>query len=101
MSAWSDVGTDARIDPVELIDLGTRLVLLAELSARSSGPVDLPLSRTWATVYTVEEGRVMCAMMCAKEYTDNAEALEAVGLRGWAKLLESVGAERLRLQRAI
>jgi hypothetical protein len=30
MASWSDAGTDARVQPVELIDLGARVVMLSE-----------------------------------------------------------------------
>jgi ketosteroid isomerase-like protein len=77
MASWSDTGTDARIEPVELIDLGTRLVLLSEMAALSSRLGDVPLTRTYAHLYTLEDGKVRTL----REYTDHAEALEAVGLR--------------------
>jgi ketosteroid isomerase-like protein len=76
MASWSDTGTDARIEPVELIDLGTRLVLLSEMAALTSRLGDVPLTRTYAHVYTLEDGRVRTL----REYTDHAEALAAVGL---------------------
>jgi ketosteroid isomerase-like protein len=76
MATWAETGTDARLEPIELIDLGTRVVLLSELSARTSRLAGLPLSRTYAAVWTVEGGKVRSQ----KEYTDHAEALEAVAL---------------------
>jgi ketosteroid isomerase-like protein len=65
------------VEPVELIDLGTRLVLLSYMSARSDRMAGIPLNRTYAHVYTVEDGKVLRQ----DEYADHAEALEAVGLR--------------------
>ena len=77
MESWSDTGTNARIEPAELIDLGTRLVLLSEMAARTSRLGDVPLTRAYAHVYTLEDGKVRTQ----REYTDHAEALEAAGLR--------------------
>jgi ketosteroid isomerase-like protein len=76
-SNWSEVwGPGLRLEPVELIDLGDRVVLLAELPvrARTSG---VPLTTKWASVSTLENGRVIRE----QHYWDHTEALEAVGLR--------------------
>jgi ketosteroid isomerase-like protein len=77
-SALTDVwGTDIRIESLELIDMGDRLVLLfdAPLRARASG---VPLTGKLASVVTLAKGRVIRQ----QDYTDHGEALEAVGLRG-------------------
>jgi ketosteroid isomerase-like protein len=76
MAAWSDTGTEARLAPTELIDLGAHVVSLSELSARTSRLAGAPLTRTYATVWTIEDGKIRSQ----REETDNAEALEAVGL---------------------
>jgi ketosteroid isomerase-like protein len=76
VSTWSDVfGADLRIEPVELIDLGDRIAMLATLPTRgqSSG---IPLTGTIATVSTMKNGRATHV----QAYLDHAEALEAVGL---------------------
>jgi len=74
VSAWSDA-VGFRVEPVELIDLGDRLVLLAELPARgqTSG---VPLSGQIATVSELKDGRAIRV----QAYLDHTEALEAVGL---------------------
>jgi len=77
ISDLSDAGTDVRIEPVELIDLGTRLVLLSESSTRSSGLAGAPLARTYPHVFALEDGKVLRQ----DEYADHADAVEAVGLR--------------------
>jgi ketosteroid isomerase-like protein len=77
VSDWSDVwGADLRVEPVEVIDLGTRVVTLFTVPtrARASG---VPLTGNWAAVATLKNGRVIRDQV----YLDHAEALEAVGLR--------------------
>ena len=68
-------GGEVYVQPVELIDLGERFVILAEapMRAQASG---VPLTEAWALVGTVRDGRVISY----QEYFDHAEALEAVGL---------------------
>ena len=77
MSAWSEVwGAGLRTEPVEMIDLGDRIVLLADLPTTGTAS-GVPVTGKIATVSTVEHGRVIGVDM----YMDHAEALEAVGLR--------------------
>lgn len=77
MSTWSEVfGTDLRMDPVELIDLGDRVVMLADVPARAQAS-GIPVLVTFAAVWVVEKGTVIRL----EGYGDHAEALEAVGLR--------------------
>jgi ketosteroid isomerase-like protein len=63
------------LKPVELIDLGERIVLLAEGSMRALAS-GVPLTEAYAVVLTQKGGRVSQV----QEYFDHAEALEAVGL---------------------
>ena len=76
VSAWSEV-VGVRVEPVELIDLGNRVVMLAELPtlARASG---VPISGKIATVSVLTDGKASRVYT----YLDHAEALEAVGLSG-------------------
>jgi ketosteroid isomerase-like protein len=76
VSVWSDVFADLRVEPVELIDLGDRIVLLAELPGRGQAS-SAPFTGKIATVTVLEEGRAIRVQV----YLDHAEALEAVGLR--------------------
>ena len=77
MSAWSDVwGAGLRTEPVELVDLGDRIVLLADLPTTGTAS-GVPVTGRIATVSTLERGRVIGVDM----YLDHADALEAVGLR--------------------
>ena len=63
------------LKPLELVDLGTRLVVLAEgtMRAQASG---VPLTEAYAVVLTLDGGRVVEV----QEYFDHATALKAVGL---------------------
>jgi ketosteroid isomerase-like protein len=77
LSSWFEVwGADARVEPVELIDLGDRLVLLAAIPTRGRAS-GVPVTQDYAWVFTLKHGKVTHE----QEYFDHAEALEAVGLR--------------------
>jgi ketosteroid isomerase-like protein len=77
VSAWSEVfGADLRVEPVELIDLGDRIVLLAEFPARAQAS-GVPFTGKIATVSVLKDGRAIRV----QTYLDHAEALDAVGLR--------------------
>ena len=69
-------GRENTLKPVELIDLGERIVILAdgEMRAQASG---VPLANAFALVATLEDGR----LGRLQEYYDHAEALEAAGVR--------------------
>jgi ketosteroid isomerase-like protein len=68
-------GGENHLKPLELIDLGKRIVILADgsMRAQTSG---VPLTETFASVATLKDGRVVRT----QEYYDHADALEAVGL---------------------
>jgi ketosteroid isomerase-like protein len=69
-------GGENYLRPVELIDLGDRVVILAEgtMRAQASG---VPLNQSFALVTTLRDGRPLSH----QEYYDHDEALTAVGLR--------------------
>jgi hypothetical protein len=76
VSELSDVwGADMRIESLELIDMGDRLVMLldAPLRAQASG---VRLTSKLASVATLANGRVIHQ----QDYFDHDEALQAVGL---------------------
>jgi ketosteroid isomerase-like protein len=76
-SNWSEVwGAELRLEPVELIDLGDHLVILADLPVRAQAS-GVSLTTKWADVTTLEDGRAVRQ----QHYWDHAEALQAVGLR--------------------
>jgi ketosteroid isomerase-like protein len=69
-------GNDVRLEPTELIDLGDRLVLLADMPMRAQAS-GIPLAQTYAGVSTLKDGRVIRQ----DDFLDPAEALAAVGLQ--------------------
>jgi ketosteroid isomerase-like protein len=69
-------GNDVRLEPTELIDLGDRLVLLADMPMRAQAS-GVPLAEKYAGVMTLRNGRVVRV----DDYLDQGQALEAVGLR--------------------
>ena len=68
-------GSEVRFNPVEVIDMGTHVVLLATapMRAQASG---VPLTEKFAYVMTLENGRVIRL----QEYYDHEEAVEAARL---------------------
>ena len=68
-------GVDVRLEPTELIDLGDRIVLLADMPMRAQAS-GVALAETYAGISTMKDGRVI--RVC--DFLDQAEALEAVGL---------------------
>ena len=77
VSELSDVwGADMRIDSLELIDMGDRLVMLYDVPVRAQAS-GIPLTGKLASVATLANGRVIHQ----QDYFDHDEALEAVGLR--------------------
>jgi hypothetical protein len=63
------------VEPVELIDLGDRIVLLADLPTRAQAS-GVPFTGKIATVTVLKGGKAIRV----QAYFDHAEALEAVGL---------------------
>ncbi len=70
-------GTGVRLEPTELIDLGDRFVLLADMPMRAQAS-GVALAQKYAGVSTLKHGRVIRQ----DDYLDQAEALRAVGLEG-------------------
>jgi len=68
-------GGENYLRPVELVDLGDRVVILAEGSMRGQAS-GVPLSQSFALVTTLRDGRPISH----QEYYDHEEALAAVGL---------------------
>jgi ketosteroid isomerase-like protein len=76
VSSWSEVfGPDLRLEPVELIDFGDRIVVLADVPGRGQGS-GAPFTQQWAFVSTWRDGSVIHH----QQYLDHAEALEAVNV---------------------
>ena len=68
-------GTEVRLFPTELIDLGDRLVLLADMPMRAQAS-RIALAESYATVATLHEGQIIRH----RDYLNQAEALAAAGL---------------------
>jgi len=68
-------GADVRIEPKELIDLGDRVVVLADMPMRAQAS-GVPLGETYACVATLKAGRIIRQ----RDFLDHREALNAVGL---------------------
>jgi ketosteroid isomerase-like protein len=68
-------GTEVRIEPTELIDLGDRIVLLGDMPMRAQAS-GIELAQTYAGVSTLKHGRVVRQ----DDFLNHAEALELVGL---------------------
>jgi 2-polyprenyl-6-methoxyphenol hydroxylase-like FAD-dependent oxidoreductase/ketosteroid isomerase-like protein len=72
---WANAWADNWAEPTELIDLGDRLVLLGEISARGGGS-GIEVGRRYAMLWHVRRGKLVREQV----FTDPTEALEAVGL---------------------
>ena len=76
IEATRDVwGDDVRLFPTEVVDLGDRLVLLADMPMRAQGS-GIALAETYACVSTLKDGR----LVRQQDFLSQAEALAAVGL---------------------
>jgi hypothetical protein len=65
------------VEPVELIDMGDRIVLLADLRVRGQAS-RVALTGKIATVSAMEHGRIVRV----EAYLNHADALQAAGLQG-------------------
>jgi ketosteroid isomerase-like protein len=68
-------GADVRVYPTELIDLGDRVVVLADMPMRAQAS-GVALAQTYASIWTIKDGRVIRA----RDFLDHGEALAAAGL---------------------
>jgi ketosteroid isomerase-like protein len=68
-------GTEVRLEPTELIDLGDRIVLLADMPMRAQAS-GVALAQKYGGVSTLKDGRVIRQ----DDFLDHADALAAVGL---------------------
>jgi ketosteroid isomerase-like protein len=68
-------GADVRLEPTELIDLGDRLVVLADMPMRAQGS-GVALSETYGSVWTLGDGGIVRI----EDFLDHHDALRAAGL---------------------
>ena len=75
--SWSAEWGEVRFEPVELLDLGDRVLFLGRVkgSGVSSGAA---VESDWGVLFTVSAGRIIREA----PFFDRQEALEAAGLRG-------------------
>jgi hypothetical protein len=69
-------GAEVRLEPRELIDLGDRTVLLADMPTRAIG-TGVRVTGKYASVSTLKHGLVIRQ----RDFLDDTRALEVVGLR--------------------
>ena len=70
LAAWEDF----RAEPTEIIDLGSKVVVLCHASGRGRGS-GAAMSADTGTVWTLDAGNIVRLEL----YWDSAQALEAVG----------------------
>lgn len=75
-STYEVWGNDVRLEPTDLIDLGDRLVLLADMPMRAQAS-GVPLGEKYACVATLKDGKVIVW----RDFLHHADALKAAGLR--------------------
>jgi ketosteroid isomerase-like protein len=76
-STYDVWGADVQLYPRELIDLGERLVVLADMPMRAQAS-GLALDEAYASIWDLKEGRIVRA----RDFLHHDEALRAVGLEG-------------------
>jgi ketosteroid isomerase-like protein len=74
---WLDAFEDLRFVPEELIDLGDRLLVTAEVSGHGSGS-GVAVSEQVFQLFTLRRGLVLKQ----EDFVDRSQALEAAGLKG-------------------
>ncbi len=74
-STYDVWGSEVQLHPRELIDLGDRLVVLADMPMRAQAS-GVSLDEAYGSVWTLKDGRVVRA----QDFLRHDEALEAAGL---------------------
>jgi ketosteroid isomerase-like protein len=72
---WIEAYPDLRVDPLEILVNGDRVLVWARWSGHGAGS-EVPIEMEMAQVCTIDDGKIRRI----EEYMDRAEALEAVGL---------------------
>jgi ketosteroid isomerase-like protein len=72
---WIETDPDLRVDPLEILVNGDRVLVWARWSGHGAGS-GVPIEMEMAQVCTIENGKVRRI----EEYMDRAKALEAAGL---------------------
>ena len=66
---------ELRMEPVEIVDMDDRLVVVVSMSARGRGS-DVPVEATFVQLWSIRDGRAVAL----RDYVTKSEALEAAGL---------------------
>jgi ketosteroid isomerase-like protein len=66
---------ELRMEPVEIVDRGERIVVVVALRGRGRGG-EVPVEMTFAQLWTLRDGKAVSL----RDFATKAEALEAVGL---------------------
>jgi ketosteroid isomerase-like protein len=72
---WIDAYPDLRVDPLEILVNGDRVLVWARWSGHGAGS-GIPIEMEMAQVVTIDNGKIRRI----EEYADRAEALQAAGL---------------------
>ena len=67
---------DLRIEPIEFVDLGSKLVVVVAIAGRGRAG-GTPVETTIAQLWMLRDGKAVSL----RDYASKAEALEAAGLR--------------------
>jgi ketosteroid isomerase-like protein len=77
IQTWVETYPDLRVDPIEILVNGDRVLVWARWSGHGAGS-GVPIEMEMAQVVTLDDGKIRRVV----EYTDRAKALDAVGLAG-------------------
>jgi ketosteroid isomerase-like protein len=75
VQTWVETYPDLRVDPIEILVNGDRLLVWARWSGHGAGS-GVPIEMEMAQVVTIDDGKIRRI----EEYMDRAKALDAVGL---------------------
>ena len=66
---------ELRIEPLEIVDLGEKVIVVVSMSGRGHGS-SVPVEMTFAQLWSLRDGKAVSL----RDYATRAEALEAVGM---------------------
>ena len=66
---------ELRIEPLEIVDLGEKVIVVVSMSGRGQGS-NVPVEMTFAQLWSLRDGKAVSL----RDYATRAEALEAVGM---------------------
>jgi ketosteroid isomerase-like protein len=75
MAKLEDSFAELRMDPLEMVDLGEKIIVVVSMSGRGQGS-SVPVEMTFAQLWSLRDGKAVSL----RDYATRAEALAAVGL---------------------